>query len=653
MTFRSFLSASFSMLLAAAPAAHGQQPRSQTPTLDQPEGGIVNRITNPYRGRSVAPIDLGNSGRLETLLRAGRIYISLQDAIALALENNVDIAVQRYGPLIAEQDLRRAQAGGAIRGLGQRATGGGQNAAGAGALALQNQLTGGGGIPGGGGTVGGNFIQNGPLVSTLDPVISGTVSWGHSTRVLQNALLVGTNALVTRNSLANLQVQQNFLSGTSATLSFNNNLSNQNAPFNQLNPTATASADLFVSQRLLQGFGFAVNNRFIRIARNNVRQSDFVFREQVINTISNVITTYYDLVSFSEDVAVRRQALQLAEKLYSDNRKQVEIGTLAPIEIVRAEAEVAQRQQELTVSETNLLQQETLLKNVLSRTGVASSSLQEVRLVPTDRIRIPDVETVEPIQDLFSRALANRPELVQSNINLENSRISLQGSRNALLPSVDAFADFRNNGLAGQINTIPQFNPVTGQLQPVQRSVNDYLVGGYGNALTQVFRRNFPDYSVGLQLNIPIRNRAAQADYVRDQLNLRQAELQVQRQINQIRVDVQNALIALQQARARYQAAVKNRQLQEQTLDAEQKKYALGASTIFFVIQTQRDLAQARAAEVTALSTYARARNQLDLATGQILSANNISMDEAVRGQVARPSEPIVVDPPNGTGTRN
>jgi outer membrane protein len=352
----------------------------------------------------------------------------------------------------------------------------------------------------------------------------------------------------------------------------------------------------------------------------------------VIAAVATVVNLYSDLVSFNEDVKVRRQALSLAEKLYNDNRKQVEIGTLAPIEIVRAEAEVARSQQELTQAETQVLQQETILKNYLSRTGVASPSLADARIVPTDTLRIPDVEAVQPIQDLVARAIENRPELAQTAIQIENARISLEGSKSQLLPSLNLVGSAQNNGLAGERNAL--FVPQPGQaLSPIEPRL---LGGGLGSVWQQILSRNFPDYSVGFQLNIPIRNRAAQADITRDQLTLRQSELRQRQELNQIRVDVQNAVIGLQQSRARYQAAQKSRVLQEQTLDAEQKKYALGASTIFFVIQAQRDLAQAQAAEVAALSTYNRARVALDRATGQILANFDVSIDEAMRGRVSR-----------------
>jgi len=593
--------------------------------------GWWNNITEPYSWREVAPIHLGNSSRLDQLMRAGKLYLSLQDTISLALENNLDIELQRYGPRISEAELQRANAGGSSR-VGS-------------ASGVSNTTTGQGAA---GSQLGSAAAQTGQTLvgQNLDPVLTGTMSWGHQTIPQTNTFVTGTSSLINQRTLANYGVSQSFLTGTSATLGFNNNLLAQNSGRNDFNPSKSVNGSLNVTQRLLQGFGMAVNNRNIRVSRNNVKVSELVFQQQVITTVSSVISLYWDLVSANEDVQVKQQALALNQKLYDDNKKQVEIGTLAPIEIIRAEAEVARSQQDLTISETNLLQQETVIKNALSRTGVGSPGLAEARIITTDKIRMPDNEAVEPIQDLVLKAVTGRPELEQARVNIESSKIGLKGSRNALLPSVDAFVDVRNNGLSGILNNQP-IPPVPGApvgiVSPPRNpaNVDGFFLGGYGTALGQVFRRNFPDYSVGVSLNIPLRNRGAQADMVRDQLSLRQSEIRLQQSLNQVRVEVQNALISLQQARARYQTSVKNRVLQEQTLDAEQKKYALGASTIFFVIQAQRDLTAAQASEVASLSTYARARNELERATGQTLTANSIQIDEAMKGSVARPASAI------------
>lgn len=556
-----------------------------------PAGGLYQ----PYRWLQEPPVNLSNSSRLESLIRAGRLYLSLQDAIALALENNLDIELQRYNLRNADAALLKAEAGGA-------------------------------GVP------------------VYDPVASFNYNFAHQTTPQTSSFVTGTNSLVNRVKTANFSIQKGFITGTTATFGWNNTFARSNSGRSDFNPSMSSNFSLQITQPLLRGFGWAVNNRNIRVAKNNRQVSDLAFREQVINTVANIVNLYWDLVSYNEDVKVKRQALALAEKLRSDNQKQVEIGTLAPIEVVRAEAQVALSQQELTISETRLLQQETLLKNALSRTGVASPLLAEARIVPTDLIRVPTVEPVQPIQDLIAQALSSRPDLDQSRIQIENSKISLEGVKSSLKPSLDLVGSLQNNGLAGQINALP-IPPIPGtNLPPAQRnpnSVDPFFLGGYGTVLSQLFARNFPNYGIGFQLNIPLRNRSAQADMIQNQLALRQQEIRQQQLINQIRLDVTNALIALQQARATYEAAVKTRILQEQTLDAEEKKYALGASTIFFVIQAQRDLAQARSAEVAALSNYSKARVALDRATGQVLAAYGVEIEEAKNGKVARGPSPL------------
>ncbi len=627
------------VFLLLAPVAGAQVPGVKD------SGGGLSGLLSPYQFRELPPIELSNSTRLEQLLRGGNIYLSLQDAIALALENNLDIAIQRYGPINADASLLRAKAGGPLRGVPTSVQTVTTN--------ILSQVTGmGGGTGGGGGSsssgggAGGTIITaTGTSIPNLDPSFYVVGQTGHRTSPQTNSFTTGTNSLVISNKTFNAGFQKAFLSGTSFSLGWSNSNVKTNAFRNDYNPYTNANLDLTINQRLLQGFGLAVNNRNIRIAKNSRQVSDLVFRQQVIATVSQVIAGYWDLVSYNENVKVKQQALALSQKLYDDNKKQVEIGTLAPIEIVRAEAEVASNQQQLVNAETQLLQQETSLKNALSRTGVASPSISEARIIPTDRISVPEQEQIEPVQDLVSRALESRPELAQSRLNVESTKIGLKGTRSQLLPSLDIQANLQNNALAGQLNAVPVPNIPGIDPSQFQRGVggDPFFIGGVGTAFGQLFRRNFPDYSIAFQLSVPLQNRAARADMVMDQVNLRQQELSQQRLINSIRMDVRNALIALQQARAAYQAAVKARQLAEQTVDAEQKKYALGASTIFFVIQYQRDLAQARSQEVAAESAYAKAKVQLDQAVGRTLETYNISIDEAMKGKVSRPPSALPV----------
>ena len=592
-------------------------------------GKGIGSVIRPFRAPGFAPIDLSNSSRLEALTRDGKIYLSLQDAIALALENNIDIATVRYDPLIAQQDLKRAQSGGLIRGIPTTIYQGPSSAT----QVSQNVII----STGVTNTVGSGLSQLGPAIPSLDPVLSGSLLRTHTTFISPNVFQIGTTALQTNATQFNISLAKNFITGGSATLSLANNLIFQNSYLNDINPQRNARLDLTIFQPLLQGFSPAVNNRDIRIARNEVKTANTVFEQQVISTVSNVIGLYWDLVSFNESVKYAKQNLALAEQSYNDNKRQVEIGTLAQIEITRAAAEVAARQQDVTVAETNELEQETIIKNTLSRNGV-SAAAAAARIVPTDSIQVPAKDDIPSLQELYEEALAHRPELTQSALSVDNSKIQLRGTKNELMPSLGLFVELTNHGLAGDLNSItapgPNFPPYFPNPVPL-------FIGGNGTALAQLFNQNFLSYRIGFSLNIPFRNRAAQSDYAHDQLTLRQAEISYRQQAKQVKLDVQNAVVTLHQSRAQYETSVRQRILQERTLDAEQKKYKLGASTTLLVIQAQRDLAQAQSNEVTAESTYQKARVNMEVATGGILSAYHVKIEEARSGKVASPPSPI------------
>jgi len=629
-------------LLLVAPYAGAQTARMPGSQSNPPQletgSSHFSWLTGPYTRPQIAPIDLANSNRLESLLRAGKLYLSLQDAIALALENNLDIALQRYGTQLADANILRAKAGGFLRGVNTSVTAGPTSATQTGAQTGINQSA---SQQAAGVQTTGNVLvsQTGSPIPSLDPTIQGFARFQHLTTPQTSAFLTGTNSFIQRNDVGSFTYNQGWLTGTTLSLGYSGTSSSANNRSADFNPSTQGSLTLQVTQHLLQGFGFAVNSRQIHIARNQRELSDLVFKQQVIITVTAVINLYWDLVAFNEDVRVKQQALAASEKLYNDNKKQVEVGTLAPIAIVQAEAEVASRQQDLTVSETQVLQQETILKNALSKNGVASPSIADASIVPTDHMEMPAVEPIQPLQDMMANAIHARPELTQNRIQVEDQKISIKGSKSALLPTLDLVALANNNGLVGQPNPLPSIIP------GVPHSGDVFFIGGTSTLLSQLFSRNFPDYGIGFNLNIPLRNRAARADIINDELTLRQQEIGLQQLQNQVRVEVQNAVIGVRQARARYEAARKARVLQEQTLDAEQKKYELGASTLYNVILIQRDLLQAESNEVVSKVGYAKARVELDRATGQTLDDNHISLDEAFRGSVSRPPSPLPAVP--------
>jgi len=617
--FKTAVSAFCVFLLIDAPVGAQTEVR-----VDPPPKNHLSWLTQAYQQRYVPAAIFSNTPRLESLNRAGNLYLTAEDVVALAIENNIDVEIQRYAPLLAEEVLRRAKAGGALRSVGLPVASGPQSVSlqGVSLTSVGSGITSGNGVSSGGGIV----TQLGPAISSFDPTVFLFANYQHATSPQSNTFLTGTTALIQNSRTYQAQYAQNWDFGLTAQATYSSQYTKVNSAFFSLNPYTFGSMDLQVTQNLLQGFGRAVNGRNIRVQRNNLKISHLQFKQQVIATVTAALNLYWDLVSFDEDVRSRKQELATAQQLLADNKRQVDIGALAPIEVTRAEAQLYTGQQDLVIAQTNLLQQETVLKNALSRNGIASSNLNDVHIVPLDRIRVPDQDEIRPIEELVAAAVANRVEIDQARINLESNKLNLVGIKNSLKPTLQVFAELTNNGLTGDLTALGAMVGAAG------------LAGGYGNLLGQIAGRDYPNYSAGFSLNIPLRNRAAQSDYVTSLLEIRQNELNLQKNISQVRVDVQNAVIGLQQARVRYEASVKSRVLTEQTLAADQKKTSLGASTVFQVVQDQRDLANAQSSEVQAMANYTHARIAFDQALGNTLDVNHIALNEALNGHIARPS---------------
>ncbi|HEY3825973.1 MAG TPA: TolC family protein [Bryobacteraceae bacterium] len=608
--------------LAAAPM------RAQTAVRIDPSAGKLEWLTRPYRARYIPPINLANSSRFDSLIRGGNLYVSAQDVVALALENNIDIEVQRYGPLLARELLRRAESGSLLRNVGQNVAAGPTSVSLSGVSVNTNGAPLGGG--GAGVSAGGGIItQLGPNLLSLDPTIVGIASFSHSTSPQSLTSLTGTNALIDNVKSFTTYYTQNWTTGTTATLTYASSYNRFNSASYSLNPFTSGDIDLTVTQNLLNGFGRAVNGRNIRVQKNNMKATDLQFKQQVITTVTAALNLYWDLVSFNQDVKAKQEEVATAEQLLQNNKDQVRIGTLAEIEVTRAQSQLYAARQDLVISQTNLLQQETVLKNALSRQGIATSDLAEVHVIPLDTITIPGKDELPAINDLVNDALKNRLEVEQAKINLDSDKLNLVGIKNSLKPTLQVFAELTNNGLTGSTNVLG--------LAPGVPPPSGTFVGNYGNLLGQISQRDYPNYSAGLSLNIPLRNRAAQADYATSLIEIRQHELNYQKQVNQVRVDVQNAVIGMQQARARYDAAVQAQNLSQATFDADKKKYELGAGTPYQVVQDQRDLASAQSSEAQAMANYSHARIALDEALGRTLEVNHISMAEAVAGRVGAP----------------
>jgi outer membrane protein TolC len=443
--------------------------------------------------------------------------------------------------------------------------------------------------------------------------------------------------------------QQNLWNGTQIQLGLSSVLNyNQNATTAIFNPYDSGTLGLTITQPLLNGFGLALNQRSYRKARNNLKANDLQFKNQVITTVASVVNLYWDLVTFDEELKIKQTTLDLDTRLYEDNKRRAELGAIAPIDIIQAEADMKAAQQDVITQESQVIQQEMILKNYLTRSGMDTPAIAAARIVPTDHIVVPEKEAVIPVQDLMADALLNRPEVEQNQISLENSRLDLKGVRNNLLPTLSATASFSNAGQGGAITSIPQPyigpNGTTLCCQKLTAAeVDQQLIGGYGTVLGQIFGRDFPNYSLGLTLTMPLRNRSAQADLITNELTYRQAEIQDKQLRNNIKLNVLNSYTAMRNARAAWETSVVARKLYDQTLAGTRRKYELGTATILDVVIAQRDDTARQLTEQDALNQYERARTNLDQTMGKTLDTYEVNLEEAKRGVVSR--EPDLIPP--------
>jgi outer membrane protein len=591
-------------------------------------------LWRPYLAPEVPPARTANSGRLRDLIRAGKLYLTARDAIALALENNIDIEVSRYSPILSAWRVERAEAGGALPGVPSGASQTFSVASGQGVLGSQQAA--GVSISGSNGAArtlsNTSITQVGPTTQTLDPTIQEGTIFSHRTLPQPNVVQSITQVLIQNQRIYTGSLQEGFLSGGAVSLTYNNHFLNENAPSDLLNPSEAPNLVVSVQHNLLQGFGVAVNARTINVAKLNLQTSDLNFKTQVIATAVSVLNAYYSLVVDYEALKAKKSAAQVAQTFLEDTNKQVQIGTLADLDAIRAESQAAASQQDLVNAQTGLEQHELQLKNLISRTGVADPVVAGAQIIPIDRIAIPDSDDLPPLKELVQRALVNRSDLAAEKAGVTAAEVSALGTRNGVLPTLVVFATETQSGLSGTPRTVIGPGGVLERPDP-------YFVGGVGNALGQIFRRDFPSEAAGTYFSASIRNRQAQADQGIDQLQLRQTQLTTEKDLKQAQVDILNAVVALRQARVRYDAAVKGETLAQRLLDAEQKKFALGASISYNVIQQQRDLATAQSAEISALGTYSNARIALDQTLGTTLEANQIALEDARSGKVAQTSQ--------------
>lgn len=590
-------------------------------------------LWRPYLPTTAPPARLGNSDRMKILIQAGKLYLTAHDAIALALENNIDIENARYSPILSAWNLERSQAGGALPGVPSGATQSASFANGQGVLGSQQGA--GLSLPGlrGGsnGSTNTSVSQVGPVTPVLDPSIQESTTFGHRSNPQANSVLSQTTNLIQGVRTYSATYQEGFLTGGSTTINYSDHYLNENSPTDVLNPSAAPALSFSIQQNLLQGLGIKLNSRNIAVAKLSLQTSDLNFKTQVSGTVVNVLNTYYSLVADYDDLQAKQDALDTAQKFYDESRKRLELGALSQLDVTTAESQIASNRLALVNSQVALSQRQLQLKNLISRDGPGNVLLADIEIVPVDHLVIPATDDIPPIKDLVQKALRDRSDLIVERNNLKATEISNLGTINGLLPSAGVLASRSTQGLSGtpKIVKVPGLGTST---------ADPYFQGGIGNALGQVFRQNFPTESVGVFASIQIYDRAAEADYGIDQLSLRQQQLISAKDMNQAQVDVTNSVVALRQARARYEAAQQSTKLQQALLDAEEKKFSFGASTPYDVVVQQRDLATARASELSALVTWQSARINLDQTTGATLEANHVSLAEAAKGSVTEAS---------------
>jgi outer membrane protein TolC len=630
--------------LPQAPAPHHNVPLYSDQNYARSQSAFP-LFWKPYTSRTVPEANLTNSSRVDQIFRDGKIYLSIDDAVALALENNLDITLQRYNLSIADTDILLSSSGvpnrgvnaGVVQGtlggaIGSTSTGGtGSAAAGATGTGAGGTQVGVGGAGAGAAGLVLSTLGAGPPIDNFDPQISGTIQGERATTVQSNTVFTGTTSLIQNTNTYNFSYTQGFSTGTLASLTFNNSRITTNSFFNIVTPALQPAFRFQLRQHLLQGFGFDPNLRYIRITRNNREIGDIVFRQQVITTVSQIENIYWDLVTAYEAVKVNERALELADKVLSDDQEQVRIGTMAPITLAQAQSGVASAKQNLITSQTNLQLEQLLMKNAITK-NIEDPLLANAPVIPTDTLKPNEQYEVRPTEDLVAEALQARPEIATARINLTNLEISKKSLKNALLPSLDGYAFYGASSLAGQQN------PAVPTCMPGMQTTDCYTPGliptQYGTAFSNLFNSTAPDKGIGVTLNVPLRNRQAQANQVRSDLEYRQSQVALKQTENTIALQVRQAQFALQQNYAALQAAIAARDYARESLQAEQKKFQYGASTPTLVLQASSNLTSGESNVLNAAANYEKSKVTLDFVTAETLTKLGIDLTDAEAGKV-------------------
>jgi outer membrane protein len=611
-------------------------------------------LLGPYRRPSLPELFPGSGDRLRSLIRDNKLYLSLHDAISLAIENNLDVEVERYNLQLADDDLLRAKGGGSLRGIDYTVQATPNGVGGPGSPLLNTAATNPNPtVP----TVTDltslnstiqttlNFGENGtallPSNSTSVPLFdpsfiltggylrrSDTVSLTSTTGTTTTGTGTGspsgtvTEAAPIHFIAANVAYLQGFSPGTQLEATVNNDSQVIYGSASENDPFYAPSTSVTLTQPLLRGRGRAVNLRYVRIANLDRRVSRLLFDQQVQQVVYGISRLYFDLVSLGENVAVQQEALRAAQKLRKDDAEQVIEGTLAPIELTRASALVSSSEFALVQAQGLYRQQEVILRNQLIRTGSPVFGAAFSEIVPTDRIIVPEIMDTTPVPDLIEQGLARRPDLAQARVQVQAGQTNLQGSRNQVLPQLNLYANAQTRGTSEQA-----YEPLGSLGTGIPTTPTNLALGGL---------RTSTIYQAGIQLTLPLRNRVAASDAARDTIVLRQTQARTEKLSNEVRVEIENAVIALETSHAAYNAARNSTGYQEQFLQTEIDKLSVGESTNLQVIQDETYLAQARSTEIAARSNWKKAQIDLEKAIGALLEDNRISLDDAVHGTLPR-----------------
>lgn len=582
--------------------------------------GFFSNPFSIYSGRELPPVVLDNTPRIEDLIDNGKLNLTLSDALALALENNLDIAVQRYIPEYSQTDLLRSKAGQSPRGFSGGSTPGGLTSGALGA-GISGSGAGSGVGSAGGITGGGGAVQVGSA-GNFDPTLNVNFSYNRVTSPLNTNVVSGIFNVVGENTAFTASYAQLFSLGTSYSLTLNGQRQSSTQQNLLYNPASVTRFAIGVNQPLLNGFGRLYNERYIIVARNNTKVAEDVFRLQVINTIVAVENAYWELAAQQENVKVSEQALAVAEQLYKDNKVRLEVGTMSSLDVTSAESEVAARTRDLTVARTNLQLQEATLKNMLARR--VDPILDAAEIVIRDPMPSPQESDIPDTQTALAAAYEMRPELRQAEIGLQNQEVSVRFTDQNLKPSVSVFGFYAGSGLQGS---------------------SEDSNTGLADAFAQSFKAKYPQYAGGFSLSVPLRNRTAQADNLRSQLEKNQLLINRQRSRNTIAMEVRKAVIGLIQGKSQVEAARKAASLAREMWEGEKIKLDAGASTSYQVILRERDFTNARQAEVAAMANYAKALVEMDRARGITLERNRIDYSDALSGKLSRvPAPPFGPD---------